>query len=341
MDIKIFQRIQRNLVQKHHNIDTWLADAPASEKRVRLGPGDEGAVETHLHEIDQKIEEASEHTLGICRVCNDYVNPGLLEMDYTCCVCLEHLSEPERRQLELELEFTQQVQRAQLPQQVPEIPGVSLAVFSRPAQYVSGDYFDFLDFNDGSPGLVIADAMGHGMSAGMIVNSLQTALRTLVPESRSATEVLQRVNRYFLHNSQFTTFVTVFLAHYHPSSNTLTYCNAGHNPPALYRSRTDQVDWLEPCGAALGLMENNLLTSRTIELNEGDILLLYTDGVIDATSPENTSFGSARMAEVIRQNAGMQAVDLVHSIRRSLLDFTDKGLLEDDITLVAAKAAGG
>lgn len=341
MDIKIFQRIQRNLVQKRHNIDTWLADAPATEKRVRLGPGDEAAVETHLHVIDKSIEQVNDHTLGICRVCNDYVNPGLLEMDYTCCVCLEHLSEPERRQLELELEFTQQVQRAQLPQQVPEIPGMGLAVFSRPAQYVSGDYFDFLEFNDGSPALIIADAMGHGMSAGLIVNSLQTALRTLVPESGSATEVLQRINRYYLHNSQFTTFVTAFLGRYHPSSHTLTYCNAGHNPPALYRSQTDQVEWLEPCGAALGLIENNPLTSRTIPLNEGDILLLYTDGVIDATSPENKNFGAARLAEVLHQNTGQPAVDLVHTIRRDLLDFTGQSSLDDDITLVASKVGGG
>jgi serine phosphatase RsbU (regulator of sigma subunit) len=136
-------------------------------------------------------------------------------------------------------------------------------------------------------------------------------------------------------------FVTAFYGVLDPVTGQLNYCNAGHNPPALYRSQTDQVEWLEPCGAALGLMENNPLTSRAIELNEGDTLLLYTDGVIDATSPENTSFGAARMAEVIRQNAGLPAVDLVHSIRRSLLDITDQGLLEDDITLVAAKVAGG
>jgi serine phosphatase RsbU (regulator of sigma subunit) len=337
MDIKIFQRIQRNLVQKRHNIDAWLAGAPASQKHVRLGPSSEDAIETHLQVIDKSIEQVSEHKLGICRVCNDYVNPSLLEMDYTSCVCLEHLSEHDRRQLELELEFTQQVQRAQLPQQVPEIPGMGLAVFSRPAQFVSGDYFDFLEFNDGSPGLAIADAMGHGMSAGLIVNSLQTALRTLVPESSSASEVLQRVNRYYLHNSQFTTFVTVFLAQYNPSSHRLTYCNAGHNPPALYRSRTKEIEWLEPNGAALGLVENNLLTSRTIPFNVGDILLLYTDGVVETVNSENENFGSARLAQALHQNPGLPAVELVHAIRRELLDFTGQSLLEDDITLVAGK----
>lgn len=341
MDIKIFQRIQRNLVQKRHNIDTWLADAPASEKHLRLGPANENAVETHLQVIDKSIEQVSEHKLGVCRVCNDYVNPGLLEMDYTCCVCLEHLSEQDRRQLELELEFTQLVQQAQLPQQVPEIPGMNLAVFSRPAQYVSGDYFDFLEFNDGSPGLAIADAMGHGMSASLIVNSLQTALRTLTPDSSSASEVLGRINRYYLHNSQFTTFVTVFLAHYHPSSRKLIYSNAGHNPPALYRSQTDRVEWLEPCGAALGLVEYNPLDSKTIKLNNGDTLLMYTDGVIEATNPENENFGATRLANVLHQNRRLSAVDLVHTIRRALLDFTAQSILEDDITLVAGKVGGG
>jgi sigma-B regulation protein RsbU (phosphoserine phosphatase) len=284
--------------------------------------------------VDTALEQAAEQTLGLCEVCHTTIDTELLEMDYTRCICLDHFSEQERRQLEDELEFTQQVQQALLPQSMPEIPDMSLAVFSRPAQIVSGDYFDFFQFEDGAPGLVIADAMGHGVSASMIMTSLQTALRTLAPDSRSPAEVLGRVNRYFLHNSHFTTFVTVFLGQYDPLTHRLTYCNAGHNPPALYRKQEHKVEWLQPTGAALGLIEDNSLGSGSLWLNEGDILLLYTDGVTDATNAQQEAFGAGRLAAALMQNSGLESRGLVRAIRQALLEFTGEAVLSDDVTLV-------
>jgi sigma-B regulation protein RsbU (phosphoserine phosphatase) len=182
----------------------------------------------------------------------------LLEADYTACVCLDHLSAGEKRQLESELELSQTIQKALLPQRVPAIPGLDLAFFSRPAQILGGDYFDFFQFRDGVPGLAIADVVGHGISASLLMASIQTALRTLVPESDSPSDVLQRVNRFLLHNVHFTTFVTIFLGRFDNGTCTLDYCNAGHNPPLIYRQQetgNNPVSWLQPTGAAIGLVE--------------------------------------------------------------------------------------
>ena len=334
MEVNVFQRIQINLVEKRQTLSAWLVGASESEKDIRLGPATEQGVQAHLEVVEASLEQAAGQNLGLCEVCHTTIDTELLEMDYTCCICLDHLSEPERRELENELEFSQQVQRALLPQRIPEIAGLKLAAFSRPAQMLSGDYFDFFQFSDESAGLAIADAMGHGVSASMIMTSLQTALRTLVPESSSPAEVLGRINRFYLHNSRFTTFVTVFLGQYNPLTHRLTYCNAGHNPPALYRHQEQRVEWLPPTGAAIGLIEDNPLRSGEVRLEEGDMLLLYTDGVTEATNPQQEAFGVTRLADALRQSAGLASREVVQSLRERLQEFTGEALLSDDVTLV-------
>jgi len=337
MEIPVLQKIQRGLLEKRHNLTDWLTNAPSLKRQIHLGPVDETSVQTHIKMIDTALKKAEEQTLGLCEICHDYVDEGLLEMDYTARVCLEHLSEQERSQLEAELDFLKIVQQALMPQSVPAIPGVELGVFHRPAQIVSGDYFDFLNFRDGSHGLAIADAMGHGVSASMLMTSLQTALRTLVPDSESPVEVLQRVNRLFLHNSQFSTFVTAFLGHYNPIERSLTYSNAGHNSPLFFDKRLDRVAKLEPTGAAIGLIEEYRLETKTITLSQGDILLLYTDGVTEATDEREEAFGEARLSSIIQAQAHLSAGDLVQAIRQELQHFVDQRPLEDDTTILALK----
>jgi phosphoserine phosphatase RsbU/P len=337
MEPDFFQRVESSLHEKRQNLNQWLQETTPEELQIQVCSPDEQLVQAHLDVIDAAMEKAEEHTLGVCEVCHDYVNPRLLEMDYTTCVCLDHLSARERQQLETELEFLQTVQKALLPQQPPVIPELNLAAFSRPAQIVGGDYFDFLRFKDGAHGLVIADAMGHGVSASVLISSLQAALRTLVPESVSPAKVLQRVNRIFLHNINFTTFVTGLLGRYEPATRTLTYCNAGHNPPLLLNAADGRETWLNPTGAAIGLMESYLPSDQAISLRQGDILLFYTDGVTEATDPGREMFGRERLAQVVRQNTGLPAQELVHALRQALNDFSGGKPLEDDATLLVCR----
>jgi sigma-B regulation protein RsbU (phosphoserine phosphatase) len=261
-------------------------------------------------------------------------------MDYTAQVCLDHFSAAEVRQLERELEMSSVVQRALLPQQVPEIPGLELAAFSQAAQIVSGAFFDFVQFGNGMHGLVIADVAGHGMSASLIMASIQTALRTLVPTATSPAQVLRDVNRLFAHNIRFDTFVTLFLGAYDPENRTLTYCNAGHNAPLLLRSgdgRGRDILHLAPTGAAIGLVENPRLRDERVQLLRGDLLLLYTDGVVEAFDPAGEEYGVERLSELLDRSAGLPSQSLIQVLWRDLSAYTHGRPMADDVTVIACR----
>lgn len=335
----LYERIQEGLELKQKEITEFLETAPETDKEICLG-NDEDCVETHLHVIETSLEKIDDKTLGICVVCHGYVDAGLLQMDYTAAVCLDHYSEEERRRLESELELSQVVQRALLPQRMPQIRGVELAAFSRPSEIIGGDYFDFFQFRDGSHGLVIADVSGHGVSAGMLMSSLQMAIRTMAPETDSPAEVLERINRFYIHNIHFTTFVTVFLARFDPVTRTLTYVNAGHNPPAVRRRVNANIIWLKPTAPAIGLAEDFHARMESIGFSQGDSLLLYTDGVTEVSNMRNEEFGQERLAELVHQYADRPAPDLLQAVRQAVSAFGGNRPLVDDVTMVALKISG-
>ena len=254
MSKEIISRVEKSLDEKRQNLYHWLETAPAEEKEICLCE-DDACMAPHLQVITNSLDEASQGMLGVCEVCHELVDERRLEVDYTACICLDHLSEEERRSLESELELSQIIQRALLPQQAPSIPGLELAAFSRPVEILGGDYFDFLRFADGAYGIAIADVVGHGVSASILMSSLQTALGTLVPMSNAPAAVLERINHFYIHNINLTTFITAFLAHYDPNTRMLTYSNAGQTPPLVFRKETRQELWLKPTAAAIGLVE--------------------------------------------------------------------------------------
>ena len=258
MQAPFLESIRKNLLEKREHIIGWLSTTPLSKKDIFLGPSTEQAVHTHLGSIDDAISKVDSKTIGKCEVCHEDVETELLEVDYTACVCIEHLSTEERRHLESELELAQDVQKMLLPQEVPNIPGLEIAAFSRPAQIVGGDYFDFIDFSNGFHGLAIADVAGHGVSASLHMASIQALLRTLVPINKSPAEVMRQVHKMFIHNIRFETFVTFFIGAFDSSTKTLTFCNAGHLPPLVLHKtngKKESVEMLRPTGAAIGLVE--------------------------------------------------------------------------------------
>lgn len=340
MALEILERIETSLVEKRHAVTEFLETASDIEKEICLCE-DDHCVQDHLHVIETSLEKLEHQTLGVCEICHGYVEPSRLAMDYTASVCLDHYSEAEMRKLESELELSQIVQRALLPQNVPSIVGVQVAAFSRPADIIGGDYFDFFKFRDGTHGLVIADVSGHGVAAGMLMSSLQTALRTLAPDTDSPAEILERINRFYIHNINFTTFVTVFLARFDPVNLELTYVNAGHNPPAIHRGASNAIDWLMPTAPAIGLAEFFRPRIESVTLSKGDSLLLYTDGVtevLNATGDEQ--FGQDRLADLLLQNSERAAPDILQAMYQRASAFGDNRSLADDVTMVALKISG-
>ena len=340
METLLLERMHKGLLQKQNNLTKWLHATPLDKKKISLGPSKEQSVHACLDFIDDAISKAEAKTLGKCEVCHEVVETKLLEVDYTACVCIEHLSEEERRQLESELELAQDVQKMLLPQEVPNIPGLEISAFSRPAQIVGGDYFDFVDFSDGLHGLAIADVAGHGVSASLHMASIQALLRTLVPGSKSPAEVMHQVHKLFIHNIRFETFVTFFIGAFDSSTKTLTFSNAGHQPPLVLHKnerKKESVEMLRPTGAAIGLVEEAKFAEKTIELHEEDLLVLYTDGVTETVNPQNQEFGRERLIKLSKQLINAPVKQVVQEIRQGLEEFSEGKPIADDTTLVICK----
>jgi sigma-B regulation protein RsbU (phosphoserine phosphatase) len=342
MEALLLERMRKGLLEKQDNLTEWLHATPLGKKKILLGPSTEKSVHARLDVIDDALSKADSKTLGKCEVCHEVVETELLEVDYTACVCIEHLSKEERHQLESELELAQDVQKMLLPQEVPNIPGLEIAAYSRPAQIVGGDYFDFVDFSNGFHGLAIADVAGHGVSASLHMASIQALLRTLVPVNKSPAEVMSQVHKLFIHNIRFETFVTFFIGAFDSSTKTLTFSNAGHLPPLVLRnnkSKKESVEMLRPTGAAIGLVEEAKFGEKTIDLQEGDLLVLYTDGVTETMNTENQEFGRKRLEALIRQVERLPVKEVIQKIRLSLEEFSEGKPLADDTTIVVNRIA--
>ena len=334
MEKNFLRQLKENLLQRKQNILEFLTQTAPETVRVRTGPANDEALGKHLHRIDTALEKVETGTIGLCEVCNEHVEVNRLEMDYTACVCLEHLTGDERTRLENDLELSQKVQQALLPHSLPEIRHVDIAAFSQPAHIVGGDYFDFLRFKDGSHALVIADVMGKGMAASMLMSNLQASLRIIIGESTEPSEVVGRLNHIFCRNIRLTKFVTLFLARYNEDTRVLTYCNAGHNPPLL-QSRDDVLEQLRPTGAAIGLIDQTDFGQKDVSLHSGNRLFMYTDGVVESANEQRELFGEDRLKGLLRGSAHLPPTLLISSVRESLQQFAHSKFPVDDTTIIA------
>lgn len=160
MKTPTLERIRVNLTEKRSDLHEWVRAAPSHRKAVLLGPSTEEAVHSHIKNLEGSIAEVESGALGKCEVCQESVETERLEIYYTCCVCIDHLSVEEIRDLENELELAQTIQKTLLPQEDLDIHGLDIAAYSRPAQLLGGDYFDFVELKDGKYCLAIADVAG-------------------------------------------------------------------------------------------------------------------------------------------------------------------------------------
>jgi phosphoserine phosphatase RsbU/P len=341
MEQTLFDRFAQRLRDQRDTLTSWLRFASAREKEIRFGPAGENAIAGHLGALDNAIQQADDSELGRCTVCNGFVESFWLESDYTHCVCIEHLTGEERSRLESELELSQKVQRALLPQEVPQINGWEVAVFSRPASIVGGDYFDFGRFRNGHQAFVIADVMGKGMPASMLMASLQASLRIIIPESNGPTTVLDRVNKVFCHNINLTKFVTLFVAELDPANGVVRYANAGHNPPLVLRNSDNasarSIETLPPTGAAIGLLENARFGAEDIQIKAGESLVLYTDGVSEAGIQAGEMFGEERIKQYLLTSQNESATVLMRGLLQELYAFTQSSTPADDSTIMVVR----
>ena len=250
----------------------------------------------------------------------------------------------EKGRMERELQMALGVQSSLLPQETPEIPGWAFEARWQPARTVSGDYYDFIPLDGGRLGLVIADVSDKGMPAAVFMALTRSTIRATVSQIPSPAEAIAEANRLICADSTDGMFVTLFYAMLDPVSGVFTYVNAGHNPPLVCRASdpgdAEHLEELRPTGMALGIVEDFPFEQRTLALQPGDSILLYTDGVPDASNEGHEQFGMDRLRRVILEQRTGPVSGTVAALEGSIAELTGGATQFDDIAILAVKRLG-
>ena len=244
----------------------------------------------------------------------------------------------ERQQYKLETEQIGELKELHqhlFPREMPQIPGIEIAAGTRAARDVGGDFFH-LEKCGNKLAVAIADVAGKGLPAALLMANLQGTIKPLMREAASPGRTCERVNTAICDVTVLGKFIAAFYAVIDPDAHTLTFTNAGHNPPLLVRA-DGSVEKLSAGGAVLGHFPNWQYSEHTVAFEPGDRLLLFTDGVNEACNADEEDFGDERIAEVARQYHEADAVALHEVITQAVTQHCD-GQFEDDATLVVVAA---
>ncbi|HEX4170426.1 MAG TPA: GAF domain-containing SpoIIE family protein phosphatase [Bryobacteraceae bacterium] len=242
-----------------------------------------------------------------------------------------------RERINRELEIAREVQEHLFPQVIPRFPGVSLAGACRPAQGIGGDYYDFIEIEDGRLGLAIGDVSGKGISAALVMAGLRSALHGMMLEgSHDLPKLMSNVNRLIYEGSTDARYATFFLGILAPLSHQFQYVNAGHNPPVILRADGSLIR-LEVGGPVVGLFRHLPYETESIRLAPGDLLIAYTDGISEAMTVEEEEWGETRMIAAAREVRQLSAEQIVACLFAAADSFTRGAPQHDDMTLSVLK----
>ena len=242
-----------------------------------------------------------------------------------------------RQVLEHELDLAREIQKSFLPDRCPVVPGYQLAAAWRSARRVGGDFYDFMLLSNGNVGMAIADVADKGVPAALFMALSRTLMRATSMSGRTPSDALRRTNALIISDARSDLFVTVFYGLLHPRSGSFTYANAGHNPPLWLNVRSGVVQRLHQHGMALGVLQDVPLSEHVIQIEPGDVLALYTDGVTEALNVDGEEFGVERLEAVVQAHVDRSAEEIVAAIELAVDEFVGSEPPFDDFTLVVLK----
>lgn len=232
----------------------------------------------------------------------------------------------------LELDEAREIQRGLMPRRMPNLRGFSLASAWQPAHAVSGDYLGAFKLSESHAALCVADVAGKGFPAALLMSNMQAALKSLTSETIAPSGLCVKLNQLMCSNTPLRKFVSCFYSELDVDKRTLTFTNAGHNPPFLIR-RNGECIRLDEGGPVIGAFCDSKYTQREIQFHEGDKLLLFTDGVTEARNAAGEEFGEERLEQCLRSYRGHNAAELRTIILNEVTQFC-AGDFDDDAALM-------
>ncbi len=250
----------------------------------------------------------------------------------------------EQEKLRRDVALAAEVQRRLLPEKFPEISFGALAAVSVPARTVGGDYYDFLDIGDRRIGIALADIAGKGVAAALIMSVVHASLRIIADEGNvSLPELAAKMNRFLYRSTRSSSYATFFYAQVDEDSRQLRYVNAGHNPPYLLRSVDAQplreIEELSTGGMIIGMFPQASYEEAKVDLRTGDVLVVFTDGVTEAMSPNEEEFGEERLKHLLRSVAHLPVEEMSAKILQELTKWIAHAAQHDDLTFIVMKVS--
>lgn len=243
----------------------------------------------------------------------------------------------DKRRLEEELTNARQVQQGFLPGTLPKTPGLTVAARFLSSFEVAGDYYDVIPIKDNRTLIAVSDVSGKGAGAAMIMATVQASLRSMAKVKISLKDAISSINDLMCLNTNPEQFVTFFTAILDPINKKLTYINAGHNPPRIIRTDGTIVE-LNTGGPVLGVLENAEYQEETLSIQDGDLLIAFTDGVSEAMNSKGEEFGEHRIVEFIHPIVNESPATILEKLEFEVTSFRGNQPLEDDFTILLVKA---
>jgi sigma-B regulation protein RsbU (phosphoserine phosphatase) len=285
-----------------------------------------------LQDVDAALSRMEDGSYGLCEECHEPIENDRLAADPLVRLCLDHLTEPQQRALEQDLELAARIQSALLPRSGLAGGGWQAAFHYQPLGVVSGDYCDIIASEDGSIYFMLGDVSGKGIAASMLMAHLNAMMRALAGMGLPLVRIMERASRLFCESTLSTHFATLVCGRAERNGD-MELCNAGHLPPLLWRGGTARS--IESTGLPLGLFCSTEYSAEKMQLQKGDVLLLYTDGVSESQNPRGEEFGVQNLMEVLKTRPPGSPQDLIRSCVSNLASFRSGISPGDDLALLA------
>lgn len=242
-----------------------------------------------------------------------------------------------RERLNREMELAAEIQKKALPESIPIIEGVEIAASTLPAYEVGGDYYDFMFPEKGKVGFVIADAAGKGFPGTLFMTNSRSVFRVISTDEKAPEKLLNKMNDFIAANSTSGMFITVLYCVYEVLTKKLILANAGHYAPLVYRKSEDRFITMKSGGLPVGILPGQEYEAEEIQLRQGDVLTLFTDGAVESMNPKKEMFELRRMEDVMREHAARPAAEISLRMTEAIKEFAQTEQPFDDTTLLVMK----